>query len=641
MPDLTQFHFIRPWFFLLLIPLIWLLWQYHSQRGFKNEWQKTVDPVLLSFLLKGQADHIKKRFPFLIALVGIISIIAVAGPTWKQISQPVYRQTQPLVIAFDLSRSMESNDLKPNRLTQAKRKLLDLLALRKEGQTALLVYAAQPFVVVPLTEDNQTIVSLVNTLQTDMMPAQGSNSLLAYQKAVELLKQAQRKTGHILFITDGINASDELIQMIKKQADQYPLSILAVGTTQGAPIPDSQGQYVKDQQGNIVLPKLNPTLLQKLALYGGGRYTALTLGDQDIKGLLAEIDSQQNSDFLIQQQKAQLFADQWHEEGVWLTFILIPLVLFAFRRGILVIAFIISIPFATPPADALNWQDLWLNSDQQAYQKLQQKQFKPAMEQFKDPLWKATTAYKAGDYQATLDYLAGLETPDALYNKGNAQARLGQYKKAIENYKKVLEKNPQYTDAKENKALLEKLLKEQQKKDQKNKDQKNKDQQSKDQQSKDQQSKDQQSKDQQSKDQQSKDQQSKDQQSKDQQSKDQQSKDQQSKDQQSKDQQSKDQQSKDQQSKDQQSKDQQDKDQKKKDKAQQIAEQKQKEAEKAAKEKAKLAKKKPLTEEEKRLNQATEQWLKRIPDDPARLLRNKFKYQYQRQYQGQSEQQQW
>jgi Ca-activated chloride channel family protein len=91
------------------------------------------------------------------SLAAILAITALAGPTWQRVPTPVFRNASALVIALDLSRSMDASDIKPSRLERARYKIADLLKKRKDGQTALLVYAGSAFTVTPLTNDTETI----------------------------------------------------------------------------------------------------------------------------------------------------------------------------------------------------------------------------------------------------------------------------------------------------------------------------------------------------------------------------------------------------------------------------------------------------------------------------------------------------
>ncbi|MFA6303417.1 MAG: tetratricopeptide repeat protein [Legionella sp.] len=230
---------------------------------------------------------------------------------------------------------------------------------------------------------------------------------------------------------------------------------------------------------------------------------------------------------------------------------------------------------------AFTWQDLWLTPNQQAQQLMQKGQFAQAKDVFDNQDWAASAAYRAGEYESAADQFKQSRSQAGYYNQGNALAHMGKYEQAIKAYDKALALNPQDQDAIFNRKLVQDLMKKDKNK-QKNKDQQNKDQQDKDQQDKDQQDKDQQNKDQQNKDQQNKDQQNKDQQNKDQQNKDQQNKDQQNKDK---------------------------------------PEQAKQEKDKKDKQKDANAAQSPADKEKQ---QAKEQWLKLIPDDPGGLLREKF-----------------
>ncbi|MEM8817790.1 MAG: VWA domain-containing protein, partial [Pseudomonadota bacterium] len=389
------------------------------------------------------------------ALTGVLAALALAGPAWERIEQPVFRSDQALVVALDLSRSMDAGDLTPSRMQRARLKILDLLERRDGGQTALVVYSSNAFTVTPLTSDADTIASLVNSLSTDIMPSRGSYPVAAIDKGGQLLEQAKAPVGEVLLVTDGGTspAAERYARALRDAG--YTLSVLGVGTREGAPIPRSTGGFVTDQRGRIAVPVLEEDGLRKLARAGGGRYATLSADDRDLDYLLSgETLSRSKSD------DAQA-TDQWREEGPWLVLLLLPLAALAFRKGWVLLLLIVLLP-AAQQAEASVWDDLWLTSDQQAKRALENGEAEAASELFENPEWAAVAGYRAGAYGKSAAGFGSYDDPRNLYNLGNALARMGEIESAIDAYDEVLEIEPGNEDARYNRDLLEEFLREQQ-----------------------------------------------------------------------------------------------------------------------------------------------------------------------------------
>ncbi len=402
----------------------------------------------------GSEGEAGKRPLYLIALFAVLATFALAGPAWKQLETPVFRNQSALVILLDLSRSMDATDIKPTRLSRARHKLIDILKNRLEGQTALVIYAGGAFVVSPLTQDAKTIISQVSALKTTLIPRQGSRPDLALLKAGQLLKQAGVPLGEVLLITDGLEnvPREELTQALSTLlASGHTLSILGVGTLEGAPIKLAKGGFFRDKSDKLIIPKLDEIGLVAMAQEGEGRYQRISNDAQDIDSLFATsaMNSLDNTT-----EETGLKTDRWREEGPWLLLLLLPLAALAFRRGILLV--IVSLLLSLPPdATALDWESLWSRPDQQAQAIFEAGDESAAAELFDDPEWKATAHYRAGDYQESIDSLAGIQNPEALYNKGNALAQLGKLPEALAAYDEALKLNPEHQDAIYNKEQIE------------------------------------------------------------------------------------------------------------------------------------------------------------------------------------------
>ncbi len=606
----AEFHVIRPYWILALLPALVVLVLMLRNKLSRGSWTDVCDAALLPFLLQEKAVS-QSPWPMIVGfLATFLAIIALAGPTWQRIPSPVFRNDSALVIALDLSRSMDANDIKPSRLTRARYKITDILKKRKDGQTALLVYAGDAFTVTPLTDDTNTIDSQLTALTTDIMPSAGNNTPLALRRAVEMFRRAGLQKGQILLVTDEIDIEKTL--SAARDLDNYQLSILGVGTTDGAPIPMSEGGFLKDNLGNIVIPKLNVSELSDLARAGHGIYETIKSDDADIDTFIAHFDSN------IERQGIEnnnLMLDQWDEKGPWLLLLVLPLAALLFRRGLLCIGLLLILPFPKN-SYALEWQDLWRTKDQQGQQAYQEKDYKKAAEQFKNSDWQAAAHYKAGEYEQALQKLQDSNGPANAYNKGNALAQTGQLEQAINAYEQALKLDPNNTDAKYNKALVEKEL-EKQKKDQKNQDQDKQDKKSGEQQEEQNKSEG---------DPESSEKQVNQKTESQPESSEQKDNTEEKQEESESAQKTAEQQKKPEQNQDPAEQDAQQTQEPEEQKQQDDAQQKQQAA------KADI---KPKDENQ----QANEQWLNRIPDDPAGLLKRKFEYQYKYEYQRQQDHQ--
>lgn len=609
----SQFHFLRPAWLLALAPVIVIALLLWYQKHTAKQWQQMVAPELLQYLLDGQTTRIKPWQLLVLLFAWIVSCIALAGPSWEKRPVAVEQNQQALVMMLDLSPSMMSEDLKPSRLVRARLKIADMLRQRKDGQTALLVYAGDVHVVTPLTDDTETINNIIPALHPGIMPAQGSNTEAAVSRALQLLKDAAITQGDLLLITDGVDEDAQYnLREIMKREPQYRLSILGVGGDAPTPIPSSKGGFVRDNARNIVTTKLNSGELQQLAQDTRGRYRTLANTSSDIDYLL-NLPAPAKEET----QRLEREFDSWYDRGHWLVLLLLPIVLYSFRRGVFLSFLLLPLIGLTPSKSyALSWDELWKNNNQQAYEKLQQDNAADAAQDFTDPQWKASAQYKAGDYAAAAKGFADMNTDTGHYNRGNALAKANQLAEALKAYDQALKLNPAMDDAKKNRQLVEEALKQQQQQQQ-NQDQQDEQQDNKDQQDKD--NKDQQQDQQKS---QQNDQQQ-DQNNQQQDANNQQNQDQNQSDQQQDQQSSADQD--EQQDKAEQDQEQSDKDKSDEEKAAEAAQREQEEQQAAQEQQTAEPTEDNLTDEER---QAMEQWLRRVPDDPGGLLRNKFNYEY-------------
>jgi len=323
----ADFHFLRPEWLIILPFILGLIFLFKTQLLSSGNWLKLIEPELIPYVLSRHQLQEKKYKWWLISITTILILVALAGPTWERLEQPAFRIDQSLVIALDLSRSMNAQDVNPDRITRARLKVLDILKRRQSAQVALIVYSANAFTVTPLTTDSKTIASLVGSLDTKIMPSRGSYPAAAIDKGLQLLKQAGVINGEVLLVTDGGSTSAAIASAKKLKEEGYSLSILGIGSLNGAPIPQEDGGFITDRNGQIAVAKLAMEDLIELTRIGGGKYVSLTADDRDLDSLLSNrITSSSQGD-------QSLATDQWSEFGPWLLLIIMPIASLAFRRG--------------------------------------------------------------------------------------------------------------------------------------------------------------------------------------------------------------------------------------------------------------------------------------------------------------------
>ena len=608
LPEITtmQLDFLRP-FWLVGLIAIFLFSFLRYKNNNKEKHQALIAPHLSANIVS-KAGHSKKH-QLILNTLAVITCIALAGPTWRNIDMPVYEVEKAQVIVFDLSYSMFASDIKPSRLAQAKFKAIDLIKQWSEGEKAMIAYAGDAFTVTPLTRDGNAIINHIPHLSPDIMPVRGSRADIALNKAIELLKNAGYAQGHIVFISDDIsNTQAEKMQKTLKK-ENWIVSILAVATPQGSPITLPDGSLLKNDNNEIIIPKLSGQPFYNIASTSNGLYLTSRNDSSDINQLGSYYDDVKQT---RKNESDQMASDQFAiDDGYWLSFLLLPLFLLLFRKGVFfALLLTIYLPLSSPPLEAAE-TSMWKNSKQNAFDAYQNAEYQAASELYNTPLDKGNALYKSKQYDKALEQYnkASELQPDnanVFYNQGNNYAQLQQFDKAIESYNKALALDPGMALASENKKLLEQIKKQQQQGEQQKQDEQA-----------------------QKNEQQKQDEQA---QKNEQQKQDEQA---QKNEQQKQDEQA---QKDEQQKQDEQAQ----KDEQQKQDEQAKKKEQQKQAEQLTEENEQQPKKTPqeaqLSESKEESNQELEalpNWLKNMPDDPSILLRRKMQLEYQKRSQSQ------
>ena len=447
-------HWFRPEWLAVLPLLGWLLWKLWHRQKRAGRWQMIL-PVAFQRVLLSGGNGRDSKLPWIVLGLGwLLAALALMGPSWQRVEQATQKPADPLVVMLQLTPEMLATDSSPTRLEQARRKVYDLLQNRSDAQTAVIVYAGSAHTLVPLSDDLATSRNLLEALKPSIMPQPGHRADLAVGKALQLLDQGALGQGRLLLIGSSLSAQEREGIRSRLGSDAPPLLMLGIGTRDGAPVVDENGQLLKDDQGAILLPRLDSPDLRSFLLDIGGRYRQARLDDNDLRGLgLLDGALHLRADGQTQR------LDTWADQGYWLLLPLLLLAACAGRRGWL---FCLPLLFLLPqPSYAFSFTDLWLRPDQQGQRLLEQKKPLQAVQHFEDPMWQGMALYQAGDYAAAAERFAEVNSASAHYNRGNALAMAGELEAAIDAYEQALERQPELQAAAQNKALIEQLLEEQ------------------------------------------------------------------------------------------------------------------------------------------------------------------------------------
>ncbi len=427
--SLEYFHFLRPAWLALLLPLAWTWWRMHRLSRAAESAPAGIAPHLVKALTAGRGGLSRWRALDGLALIGLLMITATAGPTWSKVPNPLVAQTSPLAMVLAVTESMDNTDVAPSRLERARQKLLDLSQLRSGARTSLIAYAGTAHRVVPLTEDPQVLKPFIEGLSTDIMPEPGANATAALALANESLA-GEAVAGAIVFVLDRLERAD--IPAFEEHARQEGprMIFLTLGST--------------------------PEDLQVLDNIADARVIKLTPDDADVR---------QVERYAAQAYRKALAGDdslQWRDRGGLLAWPAALLTLLYFRRGWVMhwpatagLVLLLSAPDTVKAEGLLDWV---LTPDQQARLIYEDRNFSEAADRFQDPLWKGYALYQAGRYPEAVAALDRLATSEAAFIQGMAQTRALNYRAGIEAFKLALERDPDNRAAARNLSIARALL---------------------------------------------------------------------------------------------------------------------------------------------------------------------------------------
>lgn len=455
--NLSDFHFLRPLWLLLalfgaLLPMIW-----RRGRDLQRRLRGNIAEHLLPHLLVTPQDHQHWRPVHLLCALLILGAVAAAGPTWEQDRPDFLENRAPLIVAVDLSPSMDANDVQPTRLEATKHKIHDLIQRRAGARTALIAYAGSAHLVLPPTDDPTLLDTFVQALDTGLIEKPGKNVGAVIDQAKRLLS-AEKTPGSLLLITDGADTGqfDGLDRQLRDS--QLQVLVLAAGSEDGGVIQSASGQPKVDSNGRPILGTFDQAALKQLASALDAPLGSLTLNDDDLDWV--ELHAQQH----FQSASAEQHELHWKDAGYWLCWPLLLLALINVRKGWSVnwlpaLALAVGLGWPSAPAQANALTDAFFTRDQQGRWAFEHEHWPQAAALFVDPYWKGVAAYHAADYDLALATFARLDTPQAYFYLGNIYVRRFKFDQAIAAYRQALKLQAQFPEATANLALAQALLK--------------------------------------------------------------------------------------------------------------------------------------------------------------------------------------
>ncbi len=433
-----QFHFLRPEWLWAFIPMVLVAALILFTSRENKKWKKIIPPPLHEFMFTKEKRS-GVTFPlFAFILIMSLTILSVSGPTWEKEEVPGAKSEAVLMIGLDVSLSMLAEDIQPNRLERAKFKIRDLLDANPGSKVSLYVYAGTAHTVIPMCSDYRLITHHLESLSPGIMPVQGSNLPTLMEIADSVFKRVTAPST-LLIVTDVIKEEDVNLLESFVNNSKHSIEVLAMATQQGATIPiNDRGKFVTDENGNLVISKLNSDVLFKLQNHKKINVNSLTLDNSDMELLALKIKKN-----LVFQEDEDESDEQWKDMGFVLVILLVLIFPLWFRKGWMIqYSWIPLLFFMSSCTGSFTWENMWYSPDYQAQKLYNQQQFEEAGETFESSFHQGVAYYKAGNFDAAAQAFAQDSSANSLFNLGMAYTQMGRYDEALKVIALAAEKDP-------------------------------------------------------------------------------------------------------------------------------------------------------------------------------------------------------
>lgn len=277
-------------YLLFLVPLAIVIYKYACYRRNRNI-KRYGDPQLVSRLMPSYSARRSSLLFWIPLLAMALIVVALARPRYGKGKTTVTTRGVELVVALDISNSMLADDIYPNRLEKAKRLIKRLAEQLKGNKIALVVFAGDAFVQLPITDDFISIEMFLESVSTNLVSRQGTDIGAAINIASRCFTPNDKIGKAIVLITDGENHEGGAEEAAQKAAESgKKVFILGIGTTKGGRIPLQGGNFLRDREGQVVVSKLNEEMAMNIAKAGNGMYLQVDNTNEAQKILSDQLD---------------------------------------------------------------------------------------------------------------------------------------------------------------------------------------------------------------------------------------------------------------------------------------------------------------------------------------------------------------
>ena len=291
--------------------------------GMRKKQQLTLkfcgNPLLSKLVHPGVEKRHRSKTIFVVLAILFLTL-ALTRPRWGYEWENLHQRGVDVIVALDVSSSMLAEDIKPNRLERAKRKISDLLDMMEGDRIGLVAFAGTSFVQCPLTLDYGAARLFLSAIDTQLIPVQGTALGNAIKTSVKAFRSQEKKSKALILITDGEDQMGKALSAAKSASDQgVKIYTIGIGGEIGAPLPNPSGAggFRKNQQGEVILSKLDETTLQQIALETGGSYVRSVTGDIDLNTIYKDQIKKNIEKKELKSERRKI----WQERFQWFIFI--------------------------------------------------------------------------------------------------------------------------------------------------------------------------------------------------------------------------------------------------------------------------------------------------------------------------------